>query len=118
MFWSSFADSFNLHGKIESSWMDGTSREVLASKGVNGNGSIYWPVSVTYYKPTNTLFWFDVLSQTIDSITLGQQKIRESRKLFAFYSQSIAILDGKIYWTDNLKNTIEVVSINSTDYKR
>lgn len=118
MFWSSFADSYNDGGKIEWSWMDGTSREILAAKNVNGNGSIYWPVSLTYYKPTNKLYWLDVLSQTIDSITLDSRKTREQRKVGAFYSQSLAVVAKKIFWTDNLKDTIEVANIDSTDFKR
>lgn len=117
MFWSSFADSYNAGGKIEMSWMDGTSREVLAAKNVNGNGSIYWPVSLTYYKPTNKLYWLDVLSQTIDSITLDKPRLREQRKVGTYYSQSMAVISGKVYWTDNIKNTIEVALINSADYK-
>jgi hypothetical protein len=117
MFWSSFADTYNAGGKIEMSWMDGTSREVLASKNVNGNLSIYWPVSLTYVKDKNKLYWLDVLSQTIDSISLDTKK-REQRKIGAFYSQSLAILAGKLYWTDNLKDNIEVVNIDSTDFKR
>jgi DNA-binding beta-propeller fold protein YncE len=118
MFWTSFADSYNIGGKIEMSWMDGTSREVLAAKNVNGNGSIYWPVSLTHCKEGNKLYWLDVLSQTIDSITLDEHKLREQRKVVAFYSQSLAVLNGKIYWSDNLKNTIEVANVNSTDFKR
>jgi hypothetical protein len=27
-------------------------------------------------------------------------------------------LAGKLYWTDNLKDNIEVVNIDSTDFKR
>lgn len=118
MFWSSFADSYNVGGKIEMSWMDGTSREVLAMKNVNGNGSIYWPVSLTYCKESKKLYWLDVLSQTIDSITLDGKKVREQRKVSALYSQSLAVLNGKIYWSDNLKNTIEVANIDSSDFKR
>ena len=118
MFWSSFADSYNVGGKIEMSFMDGTSRTVLAAKNVNGNGSIYWPVSLSYYKNTNKLYWLDVLSQTVDSITLDGKKIREQKKVGAFYSQSIAVISGKIFWTDNLKNTIEVAPIDSADLKK
>jgi hypothetical protein len=118
MFWSSFADSYNVGGKIEMSWMDGTSREVLAAKNINGNSSIYWPVSLSYYKDKKKLYWLDVLSQTIDSITIDDKKTREQRKIGAFYSQSLAILAGKVFWTDNLKDTIEVVNIESTDYKK
>lgn len=118
MFWSSFADTYNVGGKIEMSWMDGTSREVLAAKNVNGNGSIYWPVSLTFCKESNKLYWLDVLSQTIDSIALDGNKAREQRKVGAFYSQSLAVLNGKIYWSDNLKNTIEVANIDSSDFKR
>lgn len=119
MFWSSFADSYNVGGKIEMSSMDGTSREVLAAKNVNGHsGSIYWPVSLTYYKSTNKLYWLDVLSQTIDSITLDGSRIREQRKVGAFHSQSMAVISGKIFWTDNLKNRIEVAPIDSDDFKR
>lgn len=61
MFWSSFADTYQSGGKIEMSNLDGTSRKVLAAKGVNGNGSIFWPVSLTYSKETKTLYWLDVL---------------------------------------------------------
>lgn len=118
MFWSSFADSYNEGGKIEMSWMDGTSREIVAAKNVNGNGSIYWPVSLTYYKEKKTLYWLDVLSQTIESVTLDEKRTRGFRQVGAFYSQSMAILDGKIYWTDNSKNTILVANIDSTDFKR
>lgn len=117
MFWSSFADTYNAGGKIEMSWMDGTSREVLAAKDVNGNGSIYWPVSLTYVKDKNQLFWLDVLSQTIDSISLDDKK-RTQRKIGALYSQSLAVIAGKIYWTDNLEDKIEVANIDSTDFKR
>lgn len=118
MYWSSFADNYHIGGKIESSWMDGTSRNILAAKNVNGNASIYWPVSLTYDQKSKKLFWLDVLSQTIDSLTLGDTKVREQRKVGAFYSQSLAILDGKLFWTDNLKNTIENANIESTDFKR
>ena len=118
MFWSSFADSYNFGGKIVMSWMDGTTQTVLAAKNVNGNGSIYWPVSLTYCKESNKLYWLDVLSQTIDSITLGETKVREQRKIFAIYSQSLAVMNGKIYWSDNLKNTIDVANIDSNDFKR
>lgn len=118
MFWSSFADSYNVGGKIEMSWMDGTARETLAMKDVNGNGSIYWPVSLTYYKEKNKLYWLDVLSQTVDSISLDDKRTREHQKVGAYYSQSLAILAGKIYWTDNLKNLIEVANVDSDDYKR
>ncbi|CRL03072.1 CLUMA_CG016407, isoform A [Clunio marinus] len=120
MFWSSFADSYNVGGKIEMSWMDGTSREILAGKDVNGtgNGWIYWPVSLTYYKEKNQLYWLDVLKQTIDSITLDKKRTREHRKVGASYSQSIAIISGKIFWTDNLKDTIEMANIDSSDFKR
>lgn len=117
MFWSSFSNSYNVGGKIEMSWMDGSSREVVASKNVNGNDSIYWPVSLTYYKETNKLYWLDVLSQTIDSVTLGARKIREQIKIFE-NSQSIAVVAGKIFWSDSLKNTIECTNIDSSDFKR
>lgn len=100
------------------SWMDGSSREVLASLNVNGNNSIYWPVSLTFYKQTNKLYWFDVLSQTIDSITLGDKKVREQIKIVAIYSQSIAVVAGKIFWSDNQKNTIEVANIDSANFKK
>lgn len=118
MFWSSFADNYNAGGKIEMSWMDGSSRQILAAKGINGNGSIFWPVSLTYYKKTKKLYWLDVLSQTIDSISLDDLKIREQRKVGAFYSQSMAVISEKIFWTDNAKNTIEAAPISSTDLKR
>lgn len=100
------------------SWMDGSSREVLASKNVNGNDSIYWPVSLTYYKEGNKLYWLDVLSQTIDSVSLGDEKVREQMKIVAIYSQSIAVVAGKVFWSDSQKNTIEVANVNSTDFKR
>lgn len=118
MFWSSFADSYNVGGKIEQSWMDGSSREILAANGINGNGSIYWPVSLTYYKELNKLFWLDVLSQTIDSISLSIPKTRESRKIGAFYSQSLVVIGGKFFWSDNLKNTIEFSDIESKNLKK
>lgn len=118
MYWSSFADSFNVGGKIEQSWMDGSSREILAANGTVGNGSIYWPVSLTYYKEANKLFWLDVLSQTIDSITLGTVRTRESRKIGAFYSQSLVVMGSKFFWTDNLKETIEVCNIDSKNLKK
>lgn len=117
MFWSSFADSYNVGGKIEMSWMDGSSREVLASKNINGNGSIYWPVSLTFDKSSNKLYWLDVLTQTIDSITLDLKRTREQRTLGA-YSQSIAVISGRLFCADNLKNTIEVAPLTSLDFKR
>lgn len=97
--------------------MDGSNREVLASKSVNENESIYWPVSLTFHKETNKLYWLDVLSQTVNSITLDDIKVRAQMKVFE-NSQSIAIIAGKIFWSDNLKNTIEVANINSSDFKR
>lgn len=118
MFWSSFADNSNVGGKIEMSWMDGTLRQVLAAKNINGNGSIYWPVSLTFCKEGNKLYWLDVLSQTVDSIALGEDKAREQWKVGAFYSQSLAVLNGKIYWSDNLKNTIEVANIGNRELKK
>lgn len=118
MFWSSFADTYNVGGKIEMSWMDGTSREVLAAKNVNREGAVYWPVSLTYYKERNQLYWLDVLSQTIEAVTLGDIKLRQSRKVGAFYSQSLAIVAGKFFWIDNLKDTIEFAYMNVTDLKK
>lgn len=100
------------------SWMDGTSRKVLAAKGVNGNASIYWPVSLSYSRETKTLYWLDVLSQTIESITIVEPIIRISRKVGALYSQSMAVADSKIYWTDNSKDIIQVASVDSMDFKR
>lgn len=118
MFWSSFADNYNVGGKIEQSWMDGSSREILASSGINGNGSIYWPVSLTYHKESNRLFWLDVLSQTIDSISLSVSKTRETRKIGAFYSQSLVVIGEKFFWTDNMKSTIEFCDIESKNMKK
>ena len=118
MFWSSFADSYSVGGKIEMAWMDGTSREVLASRNLNGTGSIYWPVALTYHKDTTTLYWLDVLSQNIDSITLDGSRKRESRKIGALYSQSMAVVGDRIYWTDNSKNQIRFADLDSSDFKR
>lgn len=95
--------------------MDGTSRKILAAKGVNGNGSIFWPVSLTYSKETKTIYWLDVLSQTIESISVAEPMIRISRKVDALYSQSMAVAGGKLYWTDDSKDTIQFANIDSID---
>lgn len=97
--------------------MDGAYRETLASKNVNGNSSIYWPVSLTYCKESRTLFWLDVLSQSIDSINLDS-KVRVQRKLEHSYAQSMTILSQEVYWTDNLKGNIHAINIDSTKFNK
>lgn len=105
LFWSSFAEKYSVGGKIEMARMDGTYREILASKNVNGNSSIYWPVSLTFCKESRTLYWLDVLSQSIDSINLDT-KVRKQRKLENSYAQSMTVISNMIYWIDNLKGDI------------
>lgn len=96
--------------------MDGTYREILAAKDVNGNSSIYWPVSLTYCKESRTLFWLDVLSQSIDSIHLDT-KVRVQRKLENGYAQSITVLSNALYWTDNLKGNILTINNDNLNFK-
>lgn len=45
-------------------------------------------------------------------------KIRISRKVDALYSQSMAVAGGKLYWTDNSKDFIQVANVDSADFKR
>lgn len=118
MFWSSFADTYHIGGKIEMSWMDGTSREVLASKDVNGNGTVFWPVSLTYYRATNTLYWYDVLSQSIEYITLGEKKVRGQNKLSTVHFQSLTVVAGKIFYVNQENNTIDAVRLDSSNFER
>lgn len=112
MYWSSFAERYQIGGKIEMSWMDGTSRDTLISKSITGNLSIYWPTSLTLCKETRKLFWLDILSQTIDSVNLDGKRIHNQMKLGNSYAQSMTVLSGSIFWTDNIKNSIEYISIN------
>ncbi|KAL7046079.1 hypothetical protein ACKWTF_002468 [Chironomus riparius] len=116
MFWSSFAERYNIGGKIEMSWMDGSSRDVLISKSTNTNISIYWPISLTYYKETRKLYWLDVLSQTIGSINLEGIKVHKQIKLGNSYAQSMTVVAGSIFWTDNIKNIIEHVSTENINF--
>lgn len=114
LYWTSFAERYHIGGKIEMSYMDGTKRDILASKNVNGNASIYWPVSLTYYKETRSLYWLDVLSQNIESINLDGEKIRITRKLENSYAQSMTILSNSIFWSDNLKSSINTMGIENS----
>jgi low-density lipoprotein receptor-related protein 1 (alpha-2-macroglobulin receptor) len=98
--------------------MDGTNREVLAAKNVNGNASIYWPVSLTYCKEKRKLYWLDVLTHTIESINLVGVKIREQKNLGNLYSQSLTVLSNTIYIMDNLKNNINSLNADSTNINK
>lgn len=117
MFWSSFADIYSIGGRIETSWMDGTNRDILVAKN-SSSSIIYWPVSLTYYKETNMLYWLDVLTQTIESITLDKEKIRGQKKILSYYTPSLAILAGRFFWSDNMNKNIEEINIDSKDIGR
>lgn len=115
MFWNSISNRHLLGSQIEMAWMDGSSREILASRNVNGNGSVYWPVSLTYYKATKTLYWYDILSQTIESISLGDKKIRAQSKLSKVHFQSLTVVAGKIFWVNQESKAIEAVRIDNSN---
>ncbi|KAG5677308.1 hypothetical protein PVAND_007077 [Polypedilum vanderplanki] len=115
MYWTSFAENYNIGGKIETAWMDGTSRSTLVSKENDSSKLIYWPVSLTFDKEKNTLYWLDALSQTIDSYNLDGKRDHKQKKLGNSYAQSLTVLSNTIYWTDNIKNSIESLNDNKKD---
>jgi low-density lipoprotein receptor-related protein 1 (alpha-2-macroglobulin receptor) len=117
LYWTSFAERYHIGGKIEMARMDGTYRETLASKNVNGNSSIYWPVSLSYCKETRSLFWLDVLSQVIESINIDTKE-RTIRRLGNSYAQSMTILSNFLYWSDNLKGNILMINIKSSNFDK
>jgi hypothetical protein len=111
MFWSSSSDNYNIGGKIEMAWMDGTSRSLIASKVTHHE--IFSPVSLVYHKAMNKLFWFDLYTRTINSITLGENRIKDRFVLTSTYVQSYSILDNKFIWTDAVKNEVLIADIDN-----
>lgn len=118
MYWSSWADNFNVGGKIEMSWMDGTNRIIVTAMTNASINTIYWPVSLTYYKADRKLYWFDVLTQSIESISLTGDKARQKKPVGSFFVSSVTVLNDRLYWSDNLIGNIDVVDITAKDYKK
>jgi hypothetical protein len=111
MFWSSSSDNFNIGGKIEMAWMDGSSRSLIASK--ETHHEIFSPVSLIYHKTMNKLFWYDIYTRSINSITLGENRIKEQIFETSTYVQSYSILDNKFIWTHPENNDVLIADINN-----
>lgn len=112
MFWTSFSSEHSIGGRIEMSWMDGTSRSLLASRDTHRDHVIYWPVSLTYHRGLNKLFWLDVLTQRINSMTLGENRII-SQIYIETHSQSLTVVGNQILWTDNIKNVLLIADMDN-----
>lgn len=112
MFWSSSSDNYNIGGKIEMAWMDASQRSLVASKETHSE-DIFAPVSLTYHKALNKLFWYDLITRSINSITLGENRIKEKVVVTSTYVQSLSIVDNQFIWTNSEKNDVLIADIDN-----
>lgn len=112
MFWASFTNENNIGGKIEMAWLDGSSRSLLASKDTHKDHQIYWPVSLNYHRELNKLFWLDVLTQRINSLTLGENRIIKQIYIET-HSYSLTVLGNQFLWTDNTKDILLIADMDN-----
>lgn len=112
MFFSSFMSEHDIAGKIETAWLDGSSRSLIVSKETHQAHLIYMPISLSYSRGLNKLFWLDVLTQRINSLALGENRIIQQFYIET-HSMSFTVLGNQFLWTDNIKNILLIADLDN-----
>ncbi|XP_031559988.1 sushi, von Willebrand factor type A, EGF and pentraxin domain-containing protein 1-like [Actinia tenebrosa] len=98
--------------KIETSYMDGTSRRVLF------NTNLVWPNGLTIDKINSKLYWADASLDKIEESDLSGSGRRVLISHSGIHPFGLTLFDGDLYWTDWANKSVYSLNIVSVKQRR
>lgn len=108
MYWTDWGSS----PKIETSYMDGTSRRVLF------NTNLGWPNGLTIDKVNSKLYWADARFDKIEESDLSGSGRRVIISHSGIHPFGLTVFDGDLYWTDWTNKSVYSLNIVSGKQRR
>ena len=95
-------------GVVERASMDGTSRSILHSSGINS------PVSLALDKDTQTLYWIDSALNRMESSSVdgSNRKILITASPTLQQTHGMAVFQNLVYWTEQNRQRLHTIRLS------